>query len=76
MMVASVNTLKSSAVYIGYLILREIKEQNTDKISIYDISKALKQEGISSSRQLITGLSFLFSVDLIDFEEANIWVKK
>lgn len=76
MMVANNNVLKSSAMYIGYLILKEIKKQDTDKVSIYDISKVLKKNGITSSRQLMLGLSFLYSVDIVDFEEANIWVKK
>lgn len=75
-MVANSNVLKSSAMYIGYLILKEIQAQKANKISIYDASNALKNAGISGSRQLITGLTFLYSVGLIDFEEANIWVKK
>ena len=73
MMLASSNALKSSAMYIGYLILKEIKKQEAGKISIYDVSKALKKAGI---RQLILGLSFLYSVNIVEFEEANIWVKK
>lgn len=52
MMLASSNALKSSAMYIGYLILKEIKKQEAGKISIYDVSKALKKAGITSSRQL------------------------
>jgi len=60
-------------MYIGYLILKEIQKRDAEKISIYDVSKALKKAGITSSRQLILGLSFLYSVDI---EEANIWVKK
>ena len=76
MMMASSNALKSSAMYIGYLILKEIQKQGRDKVSIYDVSKALKKSGISSSRQLILGLSFLYSVNIVEFEEANIWVKK
>ena len=51
MMLASSNALKSSAMYIGYLILKEIKKQEAGKISIYDVSKALKKAGITSSRQ-------------------------
>ena len=43
MMLASSNALKSSAMYIGYLILKEIKKQEAGKISIYDVSKALKK---------------------------------
>ena len=76
MMLASSNALKSSAMYIGYLILKEIRKRDTEKISIYDVSKVLKKAGITSSRQLILGLSFLYAVDIIDFEEANVWVKK
>lgn len=77
MMLANSNALKSSAMYVGYLILKEIREKNeAGKISIYDLSKALKKEGITSSRQLVMGLSFLYSVNIIEFEEANIWVKK
>ena len=75
-MLASSNALKSSAIYIGYLILKEIQKRDTEKVSIYDVSKALKKAGITSSRQLILGLSFLYSVNIIEFEEANIWVKK
>ena len=76
MMMANSNALKSSAMYIGYLILKEIQKQGRDKVSIYDVSKALKKSGISSSRQLLLGLSFLYSVNIVEFEEANIWVKK
>ena len=75
-MIANPNTLKSSAMYIGYQILKEVKKQNNDKISIYDISKSLKSSGITGGRQLVMGLSFLYSVGLIEFKEAMIWVKK
>ncbi len=75
-MVANSNSVKSSVMYIGYLILKEIKEKKSEKISIYDISRVLKKKGISSSRQLVLGLSFLYSVDIVEFEEANVWIKK
>ena len=58
MMLASSNALKSSAMYIGYLILKEIQKQESEKVSIYDVSKALKKAGITSSRQLLLGLPF------------------
>lgn len=76
MMMANSSALKSSAMYIGYLILKEVQRQGTSKISIYDVSKTLKKVGITSSRQLILGLSFLYSVNIVEFEEANIWIKK
>lgn len=76
MMQANSNELRNSAMYIGYHILKEIQKQDVDSVSIYDVSKALKKQGITNSRQLILGLSFLYSVNIIDFEEAMIWVKK
>lgn len=75
-MLVSKNNIKTSAMYIGYLILKELKGKDTNKISIYDVSKILKDNRITSSRQLILGLSFLYSVDIVEFEEANIWIKK
>ena len=75
-MMANSTTLNSSAMYIGYQILKEIQKQGKDQISLYDASKALKAEGIGGGRQLMMGLSFLYAVDIIDFEEAMIWVKK
>ena len=75
-MMANSTALKSSAMYIGYQILKEIQKQGKDEISLYDASKALKSVGIVGSRQLMIGLSFLYAVDIIDFEEAMIWVKK
>lgn len=76
MMLADSNTLKTSALYIGYLILKEIQRQGQSSVSIYDVSKALKRAGISSSRQLVLGLSFLYSVNIVEFEEARIWLQK
>jgi len=75
-MVVNPNVLKSSAMYIGYQILKEIQIQGKDKLSIYDVSKKLKAAGFGGSRQLMMGLSFLYAVDIVDFEEAMIWVKK
>ena len=75
-MIANSDALKSSAMYIGYIILKEVKRQNKDKLSIFDVYKALKKAGITRSRQLVLGLSFLYSVNIVDFEEANIWIKK
>ena len=46
MMLASSNALKSSAMYIGYLILKEIRKRGAEKISIYDVSKALKKANL------------------------------
>lgn len=74
-MIANNKNIKSSTMYIGYLILKEIKNKKVQKLSIYDLSKVLKSHGINSSRHLVLSLSLLYSLDLIEFEEANIWIK-
>ncbi len=68
--------MKSSAMYVGFIILKEISSKKADHISIYDVSELLRKTGIYGSRPLLLGLSFLYSVDIIYFEEAMIWVKK
>lgn len=70
------NMAKTSAMYIGYLILDGIRKLNKEKVSIYDLSELLKKKGVKSSRQLVIGLTFLNSVDIVDFEEANVWIKR
>ncbi len=75
-MTANPNALKSSGMYIGYLILKEIQRQGNDRISIYDAYKALKSAGIDGSRQLVMGLTFLYVVGIVDFDEAMIWVER
>jgi hypothetical protein len=67
---------KSSTAYISFLILKEMKKKKIDRMSVYDLYKLLKANGINSSRQLTLGLSFLYSVNIIDFEEAHIWIRK
>ncbi|MBM6645852.1 hypothetical protein [Bacillus sp. RIT 809] len=72
-LVANNEDIKSSAVYIGFLILKEINKSSVKKISIYKISDELKKNGIVHSRQIVFGLSFLYSLGIIKFEEPYIW---
>jgi len=75
-MLTNSRNAEMSAMYIGYLIIAGIKNKNKEKVSIYDISNILRRKRINSSRQLVLGLSFLYSVGIVEFEEANIWIKK
>lgn len=65
--------IKTSAVYVGYLILKELKKKKDDKISIYDIGIALKKEGIIHGSQLVFALMFLYSTGIVDFKEPYIY---
>lgn len=69
-----IDKIKISPAYIGFILLKEIKKEK--KISLYKLYAALKKNNMLSSRQLIIGLSFLYSLNLIEFKEANIWCKK
>ena len=75
-MLANSNDLRMSVIFIGYHILKEIQRQGETRVSIYDIAKVLKKQGIGNSRQIVLGLSFLYSVDIIEFEEAMVWIKQ
>ncbi|WP_199770767.1 hypothetical protein [Brevibacillus laterosporus] len=67
--------IKSSAVYIGYLILKEVKKSEAKKVSIYKVSDILKKNGITHSRQLIFGILFLYSLGMVKFEEPYLWIE-
>ncbi|GMK40559.1 hypothetical protein PCCS19_36150 [Paenibacillus sp. CCS19] len=76
MLVDDTKNTKTSSVYIGYLILKVIKESGSNKISIYRVSDALKKNGIVHSRQLIFGLLFLYSLNILKFEEPYLWIQE
>ncbi|EAY24741.1 ABC-three component system middle component 6 [Microscilla marina] len=69
--------IKSSSVYVGYLILKELKKfkkKGKDKISLFDLTQALKKEKITHYRQIVFALMFLYSCDIINFEEPYIYI--
>lgn len=65
--------IKSSVVYVGYLVLKALKGKKDDKISIFDISQKLKKHGLVHGRQLMFALMFLYSVGVIDFKAPYIY---
>ncbi len=65
--------IKTSVVYVGYLILKELKKQKDDKLSIFELSDALKKRNILHYRQIIFALMFLHSCGIIDFQEPYIY---
>ncbi len=75
MLVSKDENIKTSAVYVASLILKQIQKQKVDKISIFEISKELKKYNISRYRHLFFGLAFLYSSGIIDFKEPFIYIK-
>lgn len=75
MLVSKDENIKTSSVYVASLILKKIKKQKVDKISIFDISKELKKHNITRYRHLFFALAFLYTAGVIDFKEPFIYIK-
>ncbi len=65
--------IKTSVVYVGYLILKDLKKHNDNKVSIFDLTEMLKKRNVVHYRQIIFALMFLHSCGLIDFREPYIY---
>lgn len=65
-----------SSQYIGYLILKYFKKKKTEKLSIYQIYDLISKKEQIDFRQIKFGMIFLYSLGIIDFSEANIWLTK
>jgi hypothetical protein len=64
--------IKDSSVYAGYLVLKELKNQ--ERISIFDLYEILKQSGRQFNySNSMYALIFLYMNGLIDFDEPYIY---
>ena len=75
MLVSKDEHIKTSAVYVASLILKTFEKKKKKRISIFEISTELKKYEIESYRHILFGLSFLYSTDVVDFEEPYVYVK-
>lgn len=73
MLVSKDENIKTSAVYVGSLVLQQLKETNKDKITIFEIAENLQKKNIISYRQIVFALMFLYSCEIIDFKEPYIY---
>ena len=73
MLVSKDENIKTSAVYIGSLILKQIQKSQTNKISIFEIAENLQKYNIISYRQIVFALMFLYSTGIVDFKEPFIY---
>lgn len=66
--------IKTTPVYIGYLILKLLKKSNDGKVSIFELNEKLKGElKVVHYRQLVLSLSFLHAVGIVDFSEPYLY---
>ncbi len=73
MLVSKDENIKTSAVYVGSLVLQQFKKTNKDKITIFEISENLQKQNITSYRHIVFALMFLHSCKIIDFKEPYIY---
>lgn len=65
---------EQSSSYIGYLILKVLNKRR--ECTIYDLYDSLNKSINLSSRQLMAGMIFLYSLGLLEFSEAKLWLIK
>ena len=76
MLISKDENIKTSSVYVASLILKQIKREKVDKISVFEVSKELRKYKIFRYRHLFFGLAFLYSSGIIDFKEPFIYIKR
>lgn len=65
--------ISNSTMYISFLILKCLKNS---EVTIFEIVNNLKKKRIINSKEIIMSLSILYSMNLIEFKEPYICVKK
>lgn len=66
MLISKDEKIENSIVYIGYLILKAIK--NKKKVSIFNVTDTLKKTKNINYRQLVFSLLLLYSIGIIKIE--------
>ncbi len=71
MLISKDENIKTSVVYVGSLILEQLKQ--TDKITIFEVAEKLQKRKILSYRHIVFALMFLYSCGIVDFKEPYIY---
>lgn len=61
--------LIKSAPFIGYQILKQIQESEGGRVSIFDVARSLRKKNKISARSIYYGMIFLYSLDIVEFDE-------
>lgn len=64
--------LKKSAPVIGFEILKRLQASEDGRISIFELAKSLRKSEVLGARSIYYGMLFLYSLDVIDFDEPYI----
>lgn len=76
MLISKDENIKSSSVYVASVILKMFQKKDKKKISIFELSEELKKYNIGHYRQMMFGLSFLYSAGVVDFKEPYVYTIK
>ncbi len=76
MLLSKDENLKASSVYVASLILKMFQKKKSKKLSIFEVTEELKKYEIKHYRQIVFGLSLLYSTGIVDFKEPYICVLK
>jgi hypothetical protein len=72
-LVSKDESLTTSMVHVGYLILKEFENTDEDRLSLTAITSRLKQKKITQYRPIIFALIFLHVAGVIDFKAPFIY---
>ncbi|HMU38808.1 MAG TPA: hypothetical protein PKE31_07325 [Pseudomonadota bacterium] len=65
--------LKTSLVYVGYLILKQLDKAEDRRLSLTEIFSYLTKRGVKKSRPMMFALMFLHVVGTIEFKAPYIY---
>ncbi len=64
--------IESAPPVVGFQILSLLVDRDDNQISIFDVVDRLKREPWFSSRKLLLGMVFLYSLGIIEFDQSYI----
>jgi predicted regulator of amino acid metabolism with ACT domain len=67
--------LRKSAPVLGFEILKLLQESEESQVSIFDIAKTMAKSGGINARSIYYAMLFLYSLDIIDFQEPYLVAK-
>jgi len=67
--------LCKSTPVLGFEILKLIKDSEDYQVSIFDIAKTMTKVGGINARSIYYAMLFLYSLDIIDFQEPYLVAK-
>jgi len=74
MIINNNENIKTSAVYVASLILKEFTKHKGKRLTIFELSAALKKQNIKHYRQLFFGLALLYGTGILEFSEPYVYI--